>query len=358
MTNITDYFVLPKTSVEDVIKKMSNLDQNVVFIVDNKNHLLGVFSNEEMRDLILLDKKHSLPIDVFMNKNPVVLRQGNENEFQEIIKKTKHFYYPIVNADNVIVDVFLKKDIKKMFADRLFSKLPSDVHTAIMAGGLGTRLYPYTKVLPKALVPINDIPILTRIINNFKKFGCQHFDLILNHKKEMIKAYYAEEKSFDLNFYEEKEFLGTAGGLCLLKDVIKKTFFVSNCDVLINADYAKIYEFHIKEKNLITIVGASKNVQISYGVIHVKKEGSAISAIEEKPTFPILTNTGMYVLEPEALLMLKDNQFMHMTDLIEQCLKEKKKVGVFPILDKDWLDMGQLEEMEQMIKALERKADE
>ena len=136
-----------------------------------------------------------------------------------------------------------------------------------MAGGEGKRLYPYTKVLPKPLIPIGDLPICTHVIESFRKFGCDNFTLILNHKSNMIKAYYNDiQKDYSLDYVEETKFLGTAGGLSLLKGKIKDTCFVSNCDILVDADFSCIYKWHKKEQNMITMVCALKEIKIPYGV--------------------------------------------------------------------------------------------
>ena len=356
--SLSQYFISPNLTVKEAIEKISENGKKAVFIVDNQQKLLGIFTDGDMRKFLLSNGDLTSLVKDFMNTSPVKLFSNDEDNFSSIICSTQHIIYPIVDETNKIVGAVFWNEIKEILKDNPSFKLPKDIHTVIMAGGLGKRLYPYTKVLPKALIPIGEYPICTRVINNFKKYGCQNFDLILNHKKNMIKAYYTEEdKDYNIFFHEEREFLGTAGGLALLKGKMKDTFFVSNCDILVDADYSCIYKFHKKEKNLITIIGALKDIQIPYGVIHVKGEESAINNIEEKPKFSFLTNVGLYIIEPEVVENLKDNQFIHMTDLVDQYIAQNKKIGVFPISGDDWLDMGQIEEMKQMTAVLEKKVE-
>lgn len=226
-----------------------------------------------------------------------------------------------------------------------------------MAGGLGKRLYPYTKILPKPLIPIGEIPISEHIINRFNKYGCKEFFLIVNHKKNMIKAYYNEiEKDYSISYADEDEDkpLGTGGGLSLLKGKINSTFILSNCDILIKEDYEKIYNHHKVEKNLITMVCSLKHIKIPYGVINTNEKGE-IEDMKEKPEISIFANTGMYIVEPEVLNLIEENKFVGFPDIIKRVMDEGKKVGIYPISENAWLDMGQLDEMEEMRSRLENE---
>ena len=356
--DIDKYCIAPDITVREAIEKINFTGCKAVFIVDTQQKLLGIFTDGDMRKFLLQNGNLSSLVKDFMNTTPVKLYNNKEQEFNSIIKTSQHIVYPIVDENEKIIGIITWNEVKEVLKDNPTFKLPKDIHTVIMAGGLGKRLYPYTKILPKALIPIGEYPICTRVINSFKKYGCTDFDLILNHKKNMIKAYYSEEvKDYNVYFHEETEFLGTAGGLSLLKNKIKDTFFVSNCDILVDVDYSCVYKFHKKEKNLITIIGALKDIQIPYGVIHTKGEKSEIKSIEEKPKFSFLTNVGVYIIEPEVIESLKDNEFIHMTDLIEKYIAENKRVGVFPVSGDDWLDMGQIEEMKKMTAILEKKVE-
>src|SRR5699024_336047 len=132
-----------------------------------------------------------------------------------------------------------------------------DIPVVIMAGGLGTRLYPYTKILPKPLIPIGDTPIIEMIMDRFHVAGADQFHLIVNHKKNMIKAYINElDKDYKVDYADEDFPLGTGGGLSLLKGKVRSNFVLSNCDILIEEDYNKIIEYHNENNNFITMVCA------------------------------------------------------------------------------------------------------
>lgn len=177
--------------------------------------------------------------------------------------------------------------------------------------------------------------------------------MIVNHKKNMIKAYFneMEQKNFTMTFLEEESFLGTGGGIALLKEHMNSTFILSNCDILISADFSSIYEQHKKEQNLITMICAEKNFQVPYGVIHLGEEQD-LQEIEEKPTFSFLTNTGCYFVEPTVITSIQEGEVIGFPDIITRLQKQGQRVGVYSITEDAWLDMGQLEEMEKMGKRL------
>lgn len=218
----------------------------------------------------------------------------------------------------------------------------------IMAGGKGKRLGIITKILPKPLIPIGDIPIAERIINKFLQFNYTHFYITINFKKNLIKTYFNNiEKNYNIQYVEEEKPLGTAGSLYMLKNKIKSPFFVSNCDILIDGNYNEMMKFHIKNKNKITIIAAAKHFTLPYGVLKLDSHG-LIKEMTEKPQYNCLVNTGMYILEPEILENIPRNEFFDITDLIKLYIDNGEPIGVFPIKENAWLDMGQIEEMENM----------
>jgi len=169
----------------------------------------------------------------------------------------------------------------------------------------------------------------------------------------MIKAYFDElEKNYEISYVEEENFLGTGGSLSLLKGKINESFFVSNCDVLVDANYSDILNYHKENKNLITMVTSLKNYQIPYGVIKLSNQGQIVETTE-KPEYDYLVNTGFYVLEPETLNDVPKDTFFHITDLINKYIEDGKKVGTYPITENAWLDMGEMKEMDRMMERLE-----
>ena len=137
--------------------------------------------------------------------------------------------------------------------------------------------------------------------------------------------------------------------IIIIKNKIHSTFFVSNCDILIEQDLEEIYNYHKNNKNKITIVSAIKRYKIPYGTLQTKENG-ILSKLDEKPELVFQINTGMYILEPEMLHLIPENEFFHITDLIELVIKNKDKVGVFPIAENSWQDIGNWDDYSKVLK--------
>ena len=136
-----------------------------------------------------------------------------------------------------------------------------------------------------------------------------------------------------------------------MRGKLNTTFFLSNCDCLLDADYKCMYDFHKEHQNAITIILATKNVSIPYGVVNLHQDGT-IKSMEEKPQYDFLINTGIYLIEPEVIDLIRDGESIGLPDIAKRAMEEGYKVGGYPITEKSWLDMGQLNEMQNMIKEL------
>lgn len=344
---IEKYTIPPDRTVKDAIHLIECEHVDCIFITDKNDILLGIFTQGDMRRFMLKGGNMSTPVVKAMNSSPVTFT-SREDALRES-KTGNLIVYPVISPSGRLVDVIFKR--KNVISEQS-STILKDIPLVIMAGGMGTRLHPYTKILPKALMPIGNLTITERIINNFISWGCKEIFLILNHKAGMIKSYFEElEKDYKIHYIVEEKFLGTGGGLSLLKGMIDSTFILSNCDILVNADFECLIKTHEKERNVITFVGAMKEFTIPYGVINTTPSGQ-IETIEEKPEISFLTNTGVYAINPKVINELHDNEFIHITDIAKRYMEQHEKVGVFPVLEKMWLDMGQFNEMETMLKEL------
>ncbi|MBQ3008723.1 MAG: NTP transferase domain-containing protein, partial [Oscillospiraceae bacterium] len=328
--------------------KLNEKGKKILFIAPDLK-LKAVLTDGDVRRHILHGGKLDEKVGDVANYNFESIGIGQRHKAAEVLVKKSVSALPVLNKEGIIVDVvfFDESSIKPNNA----LNLP----VVIMAGGLGTRLYPYTKILPKPLIPVGEKPIIEHIVDRFKAFGCTDFKMIVNHKKNMIKAYFNElVKDYNVEFVDEEVFLGTGGGLSLLKGKINTPFFLTNCDVLIEADYNDIYKFHTKNENLITVVCALKHVTIPYGVFNLNEKGE-IDSVTEKPTFNFLTNTGMYLVDGRIIEELEENKTIGFPDIMEKYRAAGYKVGVYPVSEDSWMDMGQLEELENMRRRLENK---
>lgn len=336
-------------TIRDAIRKIDANTRGILFIIDESGKLIGVATDGDIRRWILKNGSLNEKIEAIMNREPIFLRDRERDSALEKMKKYSVKALPVLTEANEIREIVFFDDL--VLGKKYTQKISAPV--VIMAGGKGTRLYPYTKILPKPLIPIGDTPIVERIIQKFRDFGCSQFYMTVNYKKNMIKSYFLDvEKNYNLEYIEEDLPLGTAGGLSLFQaDMLSESFFVSNCDILIEADYSDIYNFHKKNKNKLTVVASLKKHVIPYGVICIDEKSSVLS-IDEKPENHFLVNTGMYLVEPEVLDLIPKRKLYHMTELMNDCLSRGFKVGAYSVTEDAWMDMGEIKEMDIMIEKI------
>ena len=345
---LRDYIIGCDCSIIDAMKKIDENTKGIVYVCENGS-LCGSVTDGDVRRHILSNGSISENVATIMNTKPVFCYIEERDSAKDKMLQQHIRSMPILDEKNKIKDIIFIND----FPDTVKQQL--NIPVVIMAGGKGTRLYPYTQILPKPLIPVGEKTITEHIMSRFEEYGCKHFDMIVNYKKHFIKSYFQDnENAIDVDFVEETEFLGTGGGLRLLEGKYQGTFFMTNCDILIEEDYAKILDYHEKNSNIITMVCAEKNMIIPYGTVEVSEEGQAV-VLKEKPSLSFITNTGFYVIEPEFLNMIPENTFIHITDVIQKCIDTGKNVGVYKISEDKWLDMGQMEEMERMRQKLNIK---
>ncbi len=336
------------TIVTDAMKKIDENANGILFVVDDESRLIGCLTDGDVRRFLIGGGQLTGTIEGVYNTNPKVVDSDDTIHALEIMNKFVINVIPVLDRNRHIVDIICRGGNK----DFKFSDALKDVPVVMMAGGKGTRLYPYTRILPKPLIPVGDIPIAEHIINEFRRYGCSDYYLVVNHKKNMIKAYFNEiEKDYNVSFVDEDVPLGTGGGLSLLKGQIDRTFILSNCDILIRESFANIYRHHKEMGNAITMICSLKNYRIPYGVVHFEK-GGGIESMEEKPTFSFFTNTGVYVVEPWVLDEIPDNTPIGFPDIAMKLKSKGHEVGVYPVSENAWLDMGQMDSMEEMLEKL------
>jgi NDP-sugar pyrophosphorylase family protein len=248
-------------------------------------------------------------------------------------------FMPVLNSNGELHDVILWDNVAE--SNESHTKVKNNIPVVVMAGGKGSRLKPLSNVIPKPLVPIGEKTILEEIMDRFESAGSEKFYLSVNYKKEMIKYYLKSiDKSDSIEYFSETEPLGTAGSLSLLKGKLDSTFYVTNCDILIEQDLNELYRYHTENNNEITLVAALKQFSIPYGTIISGKDG-LLESMQEKPDLSFKINAGVYLLEPHLLDEIPDDKFFHITELIENIRVRGGRVGVFPISEKSWLDIGE-----------------
>ena len=339
----------------NIVEAMERIDANsagILFVIDSEEKLVGVVTDGDIRRWLIKTGNLDTPISSFMNRNPLYLYSGDRKKAPALMREKDITGLPIVDLEKRLLDIVLPNDVEIEVKN---SKALSNVPVIVMAGGKGTRLYPYTKILPKPLIPIGDVPILERIINRFCEYGASEYYMTVNYKKGMIKAHFAEiDPDYTIEYVEENKPLGTGGSIKLINKKFDVPVIVTNCDTLIEADYEDIYNHHKNSGNAMTMVAALKNIEVPYGVVRSTENG-VITALEEKPKLSYFINTGMYIVNPEMIDKIPEDTFFHMTHLAEKLMAEGLQVGMYPISEDSFLDMGEFEEMRRMEEKLNIK---
>ena len=330
------YLVNNNEKVKTAIQKISENGTGLIFVVNENEQVLGVITDGDIRRALVSGMNTE---DSVMTVTNVKFKKATN--ICEAKQMTKNYRLVPILDNNGRIKLIVAKDF-------IIPAKKLNCPVVIQAGGLGTRLYPYTKVLPKPLIPVGDYPIIELIMQRFVEFGCTEFYIIVNHKKEMIKSYFSEiDNKYKVTFVDETTPLGTAGGLGLMKGLINKPFILTNCDTFLDCDFSECYEQHINKQDEVTMISANINFKIPYGVISVD-ENNEILELKEKPQLDVLTNVGVYVLNPNIIEEMEENKKIHMTDICEKYMKDRK-CGTYIIQENEWNDMGELDKLDKMI---------
>ena len=312
-----------QTSVLSALKQMDAVKHRLLIVTDGGKFRSMLSIGDIQRAIIRGVEMDSPVASILRDKTKVATIHDSRDDVEKYVKEHKTEFMPIVNDEGIIVDVLLWEELSQ--ADIIHRSAEFNLPVIIMAGGKGTRLRPLTNVLPKPLIPIGEQTILEDIMDRFVECGCHEFYISVNYKADTIKRYMSnlDKPQYHITYFQEDKPLGTAGSLHLLKDKINNTFFVSNCDIIIEEDYGETLE---------------------------TKEEGLLSDIKEKPEYTFKINTGMYILEPGLINEIPQNEFYHITFLIEKLMKEGRRVGVYPINEGSWIDVGNWNEYLKYVK--------
>jgi dTDP-glucose pyrophosphorylase/predicted transcriptional regulator len=347
-TKLKSLLISPKTTIKEAMQKLNETSERILFVVDREEKLLGTVTDGDIRTGLINGLEFTDHIRKVMYKRFISVKYDSP-DIQRNVKRLMIDYkieqIPVLNEHGVITDVYLWTDL---LGERRYieaEKLENIV--VIMAGGKGARLDPFTRILPKPLIPIGNKPVIELIMESFHRHGFYRFTYSLNYKKEYIKLFLKENKSpYSINWIEEDDYSGTAGSLSLLKNKVKDTFFVTNCDSLLSVDYLDVLKWHKVNGAAMTIIGCHNEVKIPFGVLQFKN--GILEKILEKPVHDIIINTGVYVIEPMIISYISRKKQMDMNELIE-ILVTKEKVAVYPIYS-GWIDIGQWEEYKKGVE--------
>lgn len=328
-------------TVKDALKLLDSNEEKILFVVDHSRKLIGSLTDGDIRRWILKDGDINSNVgNVCYKDTYYVTGDYNEENVKKEILSRDIAFVPVLDAHKKIIDI-LVWDV--LFEEKkiLRTKQKLEIPVVIMAGGRGTRLDPFTRVLPKPLLPIGEKTILEIIIDKFQEYTINNYYLSVNHKAKIIKSYFEElQPEYKITYLYEQKPLGTIGALKQLEGIVESNILLTNCDIIIETDYSELVKHHIDSKNDITIVASLKHFNIPYGVCEIETGGNLL-ILKEKPEFDFWVNTGMYIIKSNLLEYIPRDELFHVTHLIEKAKGLNKKVGIYPISENSWLDTGE-----------------
>ena len=333
--NINKILISQSDTIFNAMKKMNMTGHICLLVIDKSKKLKGIISDGDIRRNLLKENNLKKKIYTIFNKKYFFLKKKQKltDKMKNFIIRNKHMIIPVVNQKNIPIS-YISHKIEFKNKHKEFEKN----QILIMAGGVGTRMRPFTEILPKPLVPLKGKPMILNIMDNFKKYNFNNFTITLNKKEKILDIFINQFKNnYTFDFFKETKPLGTAG--CLKKMNFKNDFFLTNCDTYININLQNLLKFHKSSKSLITMVASIKSLNLSFGECVLDKNGK-LKKILEKPKKNFLTNTGLYIIRPDIKRYLPRKNNFGMDEVISSALKYKKKIGVFPIPNNDWKDTG------------------
>ena len=227
----------------------------------------------------------------------------------------------------------------------------------VLAGGKGSRLAPYTQILPKPLMPISDMPILEVIMLRLRAAGISDIVLTVGHLSELLRAFFGDGSRFGVNITYSYEAcpLGTAGPIALV-DGLHETFIVTNGDVLTTLDLQELVNFHRTQGAVATIAAHHRQSRIDLGVI--QKDGDCrIKGYIEKPTYDFLVSMGIYVFEPVVLSYIVRDEYLDFPNLVNKLLAAGEKVVAYQF-DGYWEDLGRPDDYQRASQDFEQMREQ
>lgn len=330
--------ILPvKTSIQHAIRSLDQASIKIIMVVNEAGELEGTISDGDIRRGLLKGLDLSSPIASVIHRNALVVTpEMGRDVVLQLMGANKIQQIPIVNDLRQVVGVHLWDEI---------TTLPARSNLMIiMAGGMGTRLRPYTETCPKPLLPVAGKPMLEHIIERAKLEGFSHFVLAVHYLGHMIQSHFGNggQLGVQIDYLNEKSPLGTAGALGLLSPRPGAPFVVTNGDVITDIHYGELLDFHIRHNAMATMAVRMHEWQHPFGVVQTR--GIEIVGFEEKPVARSHINAGVYALEPDALNMLSQDAHCDMPTLFERLQAKAMRTVAYP-MHEPWLDVGRPDDL-------------
>ena len=347
---LKNFLVTKNVNIRIALKKITLGGKKAIVVVDKEKKLLGVLSDGDVRNAIIDGKSLNDKIDTIYQKKSYFVSESfiKDIDLKQIFIKKSYSLIPIVNDDKIVTKILFWEDVFRSKRKAANKKLKAEV--IIMAGGEGKRLKPISDIFPKPLIPINGKPMIVHVMDGFSKFKVKNIYISVNYKSSMIKTYFKDVKTkFNIKYINEKKPLGTIGAVRQIINNVKSHFILTNCDVLVDIDYANLEKFHFTRKNDITVVVTSKEYALPYGNCIVDNQGN-LKNIEEKPVYNFLINSGIYLINKKAINLIPANRKYDTDKFLIKAIKNDYKIGIYPISPDKWSDIGKWTDFQKASK--------
>ena len=336
MKNIDNLKLNINSTIHEALQIINKGSIQIALVVDDNGKLIGTITDGDIRRALLGRVDIDSSVEPIIFKTPTIAKiSDTKEEILRIALSKKLHQIPIVDDDGKIVGI---QEIEELIKPKEKTN-----KVVLMVGGLGTRLRPLTDNTPKPMLKVGNKPILQTIVEKFAEYGYTNIVMCVNYKSHIIQEYFGDGSKFgvSIEYVLEEQRMGTAGALSLLKDKPKEPFFVMNGDLLTNVNFEHLHDYHMSNNSMATMCVREYDFQVPYGVVNI--DGSRILSIEEKPTHKFFVSAGIYMLSPEVLDYIPQNQFYDMPTLFEKIINSKKNAISFPLREY-WLDIGRMEE--------------
>ena len=339
MKNIENIKLRQNATIKEALGIIDSGAMQIALVVDDNDKLLGTLTDGDIRRGILRGLDLDSSIETIVFKEPAIAKiSSTKEEILKIALSKKLHQIPIVDDNGIVLDL---KEIEELVEPKIKTS-----RVILMVGGLGTRLRPLTQDTPKPMLKVGNKPILQTIVEKFAEYGFVNITMCVNFNASIIRDYFGDGKEFGVNidYVLEQKRMGTAGALSLLKERPSEPFFVMNGDLLTNVNFEHIFNYHTLHKATATMCVREYDYEVPYGV--VKMNDNKITAIAEKPVQKFFVSAGIYMLSPEILDFIPQDEFYDMPTLFEKAIAQDKNVISFPIHEY-WIDIGRLEEYQK-----------
>ncbi|WP_243224833.1 nucleotidyltransferase family protein [Microbacterium sp. CIAB417] len=345
MIDRADLTVAPETSIRVALERLDRSRLQVVFVEDAAGRLVGAVSDGDIRRGLLAGAVLDDHVSGIMNSGPAAVAPTASQDAVDELKEQRGIrVVAVVDDGGRLVDVVGE-------GESIGTPLSTPV--VLMAGGRGQRLYPITKDIPKPLVPLGDVPMIDIILGRLREQGFRRVHVSVNHLGHLIEAHLGDgsRHGLEITYLHEPMPLGTAGAIAQLRDRIGEDFVVMNSDLLTQVDLRRMLAFHSATGAVATIGAREYGFEIPYGVI--RREGDRVTGLAEKPYHSELVSAGIYVLAPDALGLLEQDEYCDMPTLLARLMDDARRVSSFEIRE-EWIDVGRPEDLERARQAWER----